>query len=214
MPDRGSPQDLHVSSKASGHPATHCGCTRPHDLQEHPVFSLIADRRDIAAGARAMLPWLVGVVPFGLVIGLSAAQASIPTLAGWLTGPLIYSGSAQVAVIQMLDGGAAPLVVILAALVINLRLVLYSAAMARHWRGSPWWWRLVAGYLLVDPSFAVGLDGYDRPTNRGRALAPLLRRRDPVVGGVAGRDRHRRRGRRRSARLAAARVRDPALPGR
>lgn len=118
-----------------------------------------------------MAPWLIGVVPFGLVIGLSAAQASIPTLAGWLTGPLIYAGSAQVAVIQMLDAGAAPMVVILAALVINLRLVLYSATMAGHWRGTPWWWRMVAGYLLIDPSFAVGLDGYDRPTNRGRAHA-------------------------------------------
>ncbi|HKE52638.1 MAG TPA: AzlC family ABC transporter permease [Actinomycetes bacterium] len=135
------------------------------------MFSLIADRRDIAAGARAMLPWLIGVVPFGLVIGLSAAQASIPTLAGWLTGPLIYAGSAQVAVIQMLDAGAAPMVVILAALVINLRLILYSATMARHWRGTPWWWRMVAGYLLIDPSFAVGLDGYDRPANRSRAHA-------------------------------------------
>ena len=59
------------------------------------MISLRADRRDIAAGARAMAPWLAGVVPFGLVIGVSAAQADIPTLAGWLTGPLIYAGSAQ-----------------------------------------------------------------------------------------------------------------------
>ena len=63
------------------------------------MISLVADRRDIAAGARAMVPWLVGIVPFGLVIGLSAAQAEIPTLAGWLTSPLIYSGSVQVATI-------------------------------------------------------------------------------------------------------------------
>ncbi len=54
-----------------------------------------------------MVPWLIGVAPFGLVIGVSAAQADIPTLAGWLTGPTIYAGSAQVATIQMLDAGAA-----------------------------------------------------------------------------------------------------------
>ena len=58
------------------------------------------------------------------MIGLSAAQADIPTLAGWLTGPLIYAGSAQVATIQMLDAGAAPIVVVVAALVINVRLLL------------------------------------------------------------------------------------------
>jgi predicted branched-subunit amino acid permease len=33
------------------------------------VISLLANRRDLAAGARAMAPWLVGIVPFGLVIG-------------------------------------------------------------------------------------------------------------------------------------------------
>ena len=137
------------------------------------MISLAADRRDIAAGARAMVPWLAGVVPFGLVIGLSAARADVPTLAGWLTGPLIYSGSAQVATIGMLDAGAAPVVVVTAALIINIRLIFYSATMARHWRGTPWWWRLVAAYLLVDPSVAVGLDGYRR-LSRGRAHAHFL----------------------------------------
>ena len=113
------------------------------------MISLRADRRDVAAGARAMAPWLAGVVPFGLVIGVSAAQATVPTLAGWLTGPLIYAGSAQVATIGMLDAGAAPVVVVAAALIINIRLIFYSATMARHWRGTPWWWRLVAAYLLI-----------------------------------------------------------------
>jgi predicted branched-subunit amino acid permease len=118
---------------------------------------------DFAAGARAMVPWLAGVTPFGLVIGISAAQADIPTLAGWLTGPAIYAGSSQVAAIEMLDAGTAPIVVVITALVINLRLILYSGAIAAHWRGTPRWWRAVAAYLLVDPSFAVGIDRYQRP---------------------------------------------------
>ena len=92
---------------------------------------------EIAAGARAMVPWLAGVTPFGLVIGVSAAQADIPTLAGWLTGPAIYAGSSQVAAIEMLDAGTAPVVVVITALVINLRLILYSGAIATHWRGTP-----------------------------------------------------------------------------
>ena len=111
---------------------------------------------------RAMVPWLIGTAPFGLVIGVSAAQADIPTLAGWLTGPVIFSGSAQVATIQMLDAGAAAYAVIITALVINLRLLLYSAAIARYWRGTPLWWRLLGGYLLIDPTFVVGTDRYDR----------------------------------------------------
>jgi branched chain amino acid efflux pump len=124
---------------------------------------------DFAAGARAMLPWLAGVTPFGLVIGVSAAQADIPTLAGWLTGPAIYAGSAQVAAIEMLDAGTAPAVVVITALVINLRLILYSGAIATHWRGTPRWWRALAAYLLIDPSFVVGIDRYQRPGDRRNA---------------------------------------------
>jgi len=124
---------------------------------------------EFAAGARAMLPWLAGVTPFGPVIGVSAAQADIPTLAGWLTGPAIYAGSAQVAAIEMLDAGTAPAVVVITALVINLRLILYSGAIATHWRGTPRWWRAVAAYLLIDPSFVVGIDRYQRPGDRSNA---------------------------------------------
>jgi len=137
------------------------------------MISLRTDRRDVAAGARAMVPWLAGIVPFGLVIGVSAAQADIPALAGWLTGPLIYAGSAQLATIGMLNAGAAPMAVVAVALIINVRLIFYSATMARYWRGTPWWWRLVAGYLLVDPSVAVGLEGYRR-LGRGRGHAHYL----------------------------------------
>jgi predicted branched-subunit amino acid permease len=122
-----------------------------------------ADRwRHLLAGAGAMMPWLLGLVPYGLVIGISAAQADVPTVAGWLTGPLIFAGSAQVATIQLLDSGAAPLVVIAAALAVNLRLVLYSATMARHWRGTSRRWQAIAAYAVVDPSVVVGIGGYER----------------------------------------------------
>jgi predicted branched-subunit amino acid permease len=123
---------------------------------------------DLIGGAKAMLPWLAGIVPFGLVIGVRAASADIPTLAGWLTGPLLFGGSAQLAVIDLLDAGAAPAIVIGAALAINLRFVLYSATMAPHWRGMPRWWQGLAASVLVDASVAVGVGGYANATSRQR----------------------------------------------
>jgi predicted branched-subunit amino acid permease len=120
----------------------------------------------VLGGVRAVGPWLLGVAPFGLVIGISAAQADIPTMAGWLTGPLVFAGSAQVATIHLLDGGASPLVVVAAALAINLRLVLYSATMAGHWRGTSGWWQAVAAATLVDPTLAIGVEGYERARER------------------------------------------------
>jgi predicted branched-subunit amino acid permease len=147
--------------------ATLLHTTSHRERAEHPFV----------LGVRATLPWLVGIVPFGVVIGARAADAAIPTAAGWLTGPLIFAGSAQVVTIEMLDDGAAPLVAIVAALAVNLRLVLYSAAMAPYWHGTPRWFRAVAPAFLVDPSLAVGLDGY----REHGATAPAHRH---YLGGV------------------------------
>ena len=119
-------------------------------------------RHHLLAGARAMAPWLVGIAPFGLVIGVSAAQADIPTLAGWASGPLIFGGSAQVATITLLDGGTTAAVAVMAALAVNVRLVLYSAIMARHWQGAPRWFQALAAALLVDPTLSVGVAGYEK----------------------------------------------------
>jgi predicted branched-subunit amino acid permease len=123
---------------------------------------IAAPGRPALAGARAMVPWLVGLVPYGLVIGVRTGHASIPTVAGWLTGPLVFAGSAQLITIQLLDDGAAPLVTIAAALAVNARLLLYSATMAPYWRDAPRRYRAVAPAFLVDPTLAVGLDGYRR----------------------------------------------------
>jgi len=115
-----------------------------------------------------MAPLLLGIAPFGMVIGVTVADRDIPAAAGLSTGLLIYAGSAQLAAIELLAGGAAPVVLVATVLAVNARLLLYSSAMAAHWRGTSRAWRIVAAYLLVDPSFGVGVDGYQK---HGRTLA-------------------------------------------
>jgi predicted branched-subunit amino acid permease len=138
------------------------------------MLSLSNHRRDFLGGARAMAPWLLGIAPFGLVIGVSAARADLPPMAGWLTAPTIFAGSAQVVTIGMLNAGAAPVAIVLTVLVVNIRLVFYSAAMATYWRGTPLWWRLLGAYLLIDPTFVVGSEGYARKTDRRSGHAHYL----------------------------------------
>src|SRR4051812_200414 len=98
--------------------------------------SAAADRRAFLDGVRAMLPLLLGVAPFGLVIGVTVAELGLPHLAGWSLGWLVYAGSAQLAAVGLLAGSASAAVVVASVAVINLRLALYSAAMAPHWRGT------------------------------------------------------------------------------
>jgi predicted branched-subunit amino acid permease len=132
----------------------------------------IERRTEISAGIRAMLPWLVGVMPFGMVVGMNARTSGVSTVVGLATGSTIYSGSAQLAAIELLDSGATVVVVVLSVLVLNTRLLLYGSSIAPHWRGTSRRFRAVAAYLLIDPSFAVGMNGYrQRPTGHAFYIA-------------------------------------------
>ena len=105
------------------------------------------------SGALAMLPLLAAYIPFALVIGSAVADHGAP-VAGWAGSWLIYGGSAHVATIRTLDDAGA-VAAILTGLLINARLLVYSASLARRWHGQPRWFRFVAAGLIIDPTWAM-----------------------------------------------------------
>ena len=186
-----------------------------------PTASVLTEPRitattgqELLGGARAMLPWLVGVIPFGLVIGVTIAESSVSPLAGVATGSTIYAGSAQLATVQLLDRGAAPLAIILTALIINARLLAYSGSMAIHWRGTG---RPFRRARLLPPrrSFLRGRHGRLRES-RARAFrsSPLPRWGRPPLDRLAVGDPRGSDHRVRCPLVAARRVRDPSVPRR
>jgi predicted branched-subunit amino acid permease len=93
------------------------------------------------------------VIPFGVVIGTKVSESTVNDAAGWAGSFLMYAGSAHLAVVSGLGAGAG-VVAILAAVVINARLVLYSAALTPSFREQPRWFRLVGPYFLTDQLYA------------------------------------------------------------
>lgn len=118
-------------------------------------------RTSLYAGARAVSPLLLGVIPFGLILGATAAVGSVGGALGWSTSWIIFGGSAQFVTIGLLDGGAAAAVVIATALVVQSRHLLYSAALAPHFRDFGAGWRYGLPYLLTDQAFAVSIVAYE-----------------------------------------------------
>lgn len=121
------------------------------------------------SGVSAMLPLIVAYVPFALVIGAAAAEHGAP-LAGWAGSWLIYGGSAHLAAIRTLDE-AGPAVAILTGVLVNARLVVYSASLARRWRAQPTWFRLAAAQLIIDPTWVAAerhADECDDPREQRR----------------------------------------------
>ena len=106
-------------------------------------------------GARALLPLIPGVVPFGLVTGVMAIKMGMtPTMAIGMT-LLFYSGSAQMVALQLIHSGVLPVAIVATALIINLRFVMYSASLAPHLHQLPRRWTWPMSYMLSDQSYAL-----------------------------------------------------------
>lgn len=121
-------------------------------------------------GARDVAPLLLGVIPFGLVAGVAAVDAGIGVVGAIGFSTIVFAGASQLAAIDLLAQQAPAVVAIGTALVINLRVLMYSASLAPHLAAVPRRQRLGAAYLLTDQAYAVSILAYRRESlgPRGR----------------------------------------------
>ncbi len=113
-------------------------------------------------GAKAELPLLVGVLPFGMIFGVLALGAGIPPAATQAMSAVIFAGSAQFVVAQLVGLGAPWLVIMLTGVVVNLRHALYSASVAPYLRSLHPVWKWLLAYLLTDEAYAVAITYYQQ----------------------------------------------------
>lgn len=118
----------------------------------------------LAAGAAASLPVLLAVIPFGLIYGVLAAEAGLDPLQAMAMTTVVIAGASQFAALQLMTEQAPALIAVLTGAVVNLRMAMYSAAIAAEWRGAPLWARALAAYTLHDQAFALATRRYqERP---------------------------------------------------
>jgi predicted branched-subunit amino acid permease len=115
------------------------------------------DRSAFAAGARAALPILLGIVPFGVITGVAMVASGIAPLAAMLMSLIVFAGASMVASAQLLAQGTPAALIILATLFINLRFMMYSASLRLHFAQLPLRWRLLIAYLQADNVYGLTL---------------------------------------------------------
>lgn len=124
---------------------------------------------DVRAGAAAVAPMLLGVLPFGLVAGAAPVSHGFDAWSAVGLSTIVFAGASQLAIVDVLARGGSAVVAVLAALTINLRMVLYSASLAPYLGHVPTRRRLGAAYVLVDQVYALSVTrwaGDDRPEGR------------------------------------------------
>lgn len=117
--------------------------------------SMFVDRAAAKRGITDALPLFVPAIPFALVIGLAIVEGGLNPFAGWSGSWLIFGGAAQLTLVSLLGSGAAAIAAVTAALVVNARHLMYSAAMAPTFQRQPAWFRWLGPYVLIDQMFAL-----------------------------------------------------------
>jgi predicted branched-subunit amino acid permease len=116
-----------------------------------------SNRAELIAGAKAVAPMLVGVIPFGLVAGATPATTGLGGGAAIGLSTVVFAGASQLAASDVLADGGSAAVAVIAACTINLRMLLYSASLAPHLAAESLRRRLFMAYLLTDQAYAVSI---------------------------------------------------------
>jgi 4-azaleucine resistance transporter AzlC len=122
-------------------------------------------RAEFLAGIRAELPILVGVMPFGMVYGALALNVGMSPLAAQAMSSILFAGSAQFIMTELVGAATPAAVIILTTVIVNLRHVLYSASVAPYVRHLQPAWRWLLPYLLTDEAYAVTITHYHQGGN-------------------------------------------------
>jgi 4-azaleucine resistance transporter AzlC len=120
------------------------------------------------AGVRAILPFTIAVVGFGISFGVLARSAGMGPLAATVMSGTTFAGSAQFAATGILEAGGTAAAAILAAILLNARYAAIGISVASA-LGGPLWRRLLLAQLVVDESWAIAHLGEGR-YDRGRLV--------------------------------------------
>jgi predicted branched-subunit amino acid permease len=135
-------------------------------------------RRGAREGMHAFLPISVGLMPWAMVTGIAMRSIGLTEFEAMGMSLLVFAATAQLGTLPLIAGGAPLWLVFVTGLVLNLRFVIFSAAIAPAFHGHSLARRLASSYLLTDGVFAVVSDKLlksDDPQWRwGCYLAPSL----------------------------------------
>ncbi|MGH1458772.1 AzlC family ABC transporter permease [Litorivita sp. NS0012-18] len=113
-------------------------------------------------GMRDALPFVLVIIPFGLVFGVVATEAGLNVFEALSFSVVVIAGAAQFTALQLMVENTPTVIVLISALAVNLRMAMYSAALTPHVGSAPLWQRALIAYFTVDQSFACADVAYQK----------------------------------------------------
>ncbi len=129
----------------------------------HTNYVFVPTRRlpaEITHGLRDVAPLLIGIIPFGLVAGAAAVEAGLRPIQAVGLSVVVFAGASQLAVIDLLGQNAALSIAVITGVVINFRILMYSASIAPSFQSFRPRWKAITAYVLTDQAYALSISRY------------------------------------------------------
>ena len=121
--------------------------------------------REFLAGAKAILPLVVGATPFGMLFGALAISVGIAPWAVMGLSLIVFAGSSQFVAAGLVGQGATIGVIVLTTFVVNLRHALYAASLGPYLRHLSHRWLAPIAFVLTDESYAAVITRFEQADN-------------------------------------------------
>lgn len=126
-------------------------------------FVTTSPQTEFWMGCRAIIPLVIGAIPFGIIFGTLAASNGLSFNAALAMSIFVFAGSSQFIALGLLGTGTALPLILLTTAVVNLRHLLYAVSLVPHVHHLPQVWKLPIGFWLTDEAFAVAIARYNQP---------------------------------------------------
>lgn len=129
----------------------------------------------LADGAKRVGSTVLGTACWGVVTGIALVKGGLSPLQAVGMVMLVFSGTAQLAALPLLSAAAPLPAVWTAALLANLRFVVYSAVVAAEFRARPLAQRLALGWMTTDTGLAAYLSAQRGAARTDRTRVRMAR---------------------------------------
>jgi predicted branched-subunit amino acid permease len=145
-----------------------------HDTVHNPPMdsrALQIEKNTFREGYNASWPAMPGIFAWGLVTGMAMMKSGLTLWQALAMTLVVFAGSAQLAALPLIAANVPGLIVFVTALVVNLRFVIFAAAIGPHFAHLPWYKRIGYGYLNGDITMALfqhryPLETLDKPAGK------------------------------------------------
>ena len=119
-----------------------------------------SQRQNFLEGFADVRAALIASSVWGLVTGVAMVKSGLSESMATLMTVLVFAGSAQLTSLPLIASSEPVWLIFMAAMVVNIRFVIFGAALQPYFRHLPWQQRLALGYVSSDITFVVFMGRY------------------------------------------------------